>query len=98
MKLEVREIKQVIDAVFDHILDDLKIETLTINGEVDFYWEVPNDTLFDAKNDPPELSIGRLSDDWDFLRRILDNPTEASSLMLTHAAPLLRYLGEKIGQ
>ena len=96
--LELRDLKRVIDAIFDHMLDELKIERVAIDTGVDLYWEVPSAALYDVKANLPELSIGRLSDDWEFLRRILTNSDEALAIMLTHAAPLLRHVGEKIGQ
>jgi hypothetical protein len=47
---------------------------------------------------PSELDIGQLFDDLEFLLKTLDNEEQAVSLMFVHLAPLLRYVGEKVGQ
>ena len=98
MELEIRDLKKVTDAIFDHIINDLKIETFTIEERKDFYWNVPSDRLFAVIEAPPQLDVGRLTDDWDFLKPILKDKAQAVALMMVHVAPLLRSMGEKIGQ
>lgn len=49
------------------------------------------------KNDPTELNVGQLHDDWRLLTKIA-NRDEAVAYMLIHLAPLLRYIGEEVGQ
>jgi hypothetical protein len=82
--------------IFDHISNDLKVEKLAIKGDQDFYWDVPTGELYAVKKAQPQLDVGRLSDDWDFLKAILNDGRV--SLMLIHVAPLLRYIGQEIGQ
>jgi hypothetical protein len=98
VELDVRELKRAIDAIFDHIGRDLKIEKLKLKEDQDFYWEVPSDKLHAVKEAPPKLDVGRLSDDWEFLESIAKDKDQAVALMLIHVAPLLRYIGERIGQ
>lgn len=98
MELEVRDLKKVTDAIFDHIINDLKVEKFTIQDVKDFYWEVPSDKLFAVTEAQPELDVGRLSDDWGFLESILKDKDHAVALMMIHVAPLLRHIGEEIGQ
>ena len=98
VKLDIRELKKAVDAIFDHILNDVKVESLTIKDDRDFYWEVPSDKLFAVKETPPELDVGRLVDDWEFLQSVCHDKEQAVALMLTHVAPLLRHIGEEIGQ
>ncbi len=97
-ELDIRELKKAVDAIFDHILNDVKVEKLTIKDDRDFYWEVPSDKLFAVKDAPPELDVGRLVDDWEFLQSVCRDKQQAVALMLIHAAPLLRHIGEEIGQ
>jgi hypothetical protein len=94
----VLELKRVVDIIFAHLVEDLKIEEVPIDSEHDFYWEVPSDKLFAVSESPKELDIGCLSDDWEFLKRVLSHPEEGRTVMLQHAAPLLRYIAETIGQ
>lgn len=98
MELEIRDLKKVTDAIFDHIINDLKIEKFTIEEKKDFYWNVPSDKLFAVTDPQPQLDVGRLSDDWEFLEPILKDKIQAVALMMMHVAPLLRHMGEEIGQ
>jgi hypothetical protein len=97
-ELDIRELKAIVDAIFDHIINDVKVEKLTVKGDRDFYWDVPADKLYAVKEAQPQLDVGKLADDWDFLQAILKDKSQAVALMLIHAAPLLRHIGEEIGQ
>jgi hypothetical protein len=97
-ELDIRGLKKVIDAIFDHIINDVKVEKLTVKGDRDFYWEVPSDKLYDVKEAPPQLDVGKLTDDWEFLQSISKDKDQAVALMLIHVAPLLRHIGQEIGQ
>ena len=97
-ELDIRELRKTVDAIFDHILNDVKVEKLTIKDDRDFYWEVPSDKLFAVKDARPQLDVGRLADDWEFLQSVCRDKQQAVALMLIHAAPLLRHIGEEIGQ
>lgn len=97
-ELDIRELKAVIDAIFDHIIHDVKVEKLTIKDEQDFYWDVPSNELYSVKGRQPQLEVGKLADDWEFLQAILKDKDQAVALMLIHAAPLLRQIGQEIGQ
>lgn len=97
MELDIRTLKKAIDEIFEHIATDLKVERLPLKEDQDFYWEVPSDKLYDVKA-TPQLDIGRLSDDWEFLEPLARDKSQAIALMLIHVAPLLRHIGEKIRQ
>jgi hypothetical protein len=97
-ELDFRALKKVIDSILDHLTNDLKIENLPLKDDQDFYWEVPSDELHAVKEAQPQLDVGRLRDDWEFLQSVAKDPGQASSLMLIHVAPLLRHIGEKVGQ
>jgi hypothetical protein len=94
--VEVDKLRYVVDAIFDHISNKLGIKSIDI--EENFYWNVDSQSLFKTKEKPLETDLGSLHDDWGFLREILNDEDQAVALMLVHAAPLLRYIGEKIGQ
>lgn len=98
VELDIRELKTVIDAIFDHIINDVKVEKLTVQGDRDFYWDVPADKLYAVKEAPPQLDVGKLADDWEFLQAILKDKSQSVALMLIHVAPLLRHIGQEIGQ
>ncbi len=92
--MEIEKLRVITNLIFDHIRDDLKIEEVSLDK--DFYWGIPTELLYDVEK-PNDLDMGQLSDDLEFLSKI-ENKEEAVSIMFTHLAPLLRYIGEKVGQ
>lgn len=97
-KVDLQNLKKIVDAILDRMINKLKVNEVTIEKEQDLYWDVPSEGLFLVIEDQPKLVIGSLSDDWEFLQCILEDSDGGVSLMLIHVAPLLRYIGEKIGQ
>ena len=98
VELDIRQLKMAVDAILDHIISDLKIERLLIEDGSDYYWEVPWDKLYSVKESSPELDVGRLADDLEFLRSVPGNKDQAVALMLVHVAPLLRHIGQIVGK
>lgn len=95
--IKLDELRQIINLIFDHIKEDLKIEDCPLTEN--YYWDVSDDLLYAIDKDAEPPSVGSLQDDWDFLKPLLSQDrNQAVSLMLIHAAPLLRYIGRKIGQ
>ena len=92
--LSCRDLKKVVDAIFDRLLAGSSDITVPIPESMDFYWEVPNNHLHDVAGAQPQLDVGRLSDDWEFLTQLLNDDEQAVRFMLVHVAPLLRFLGE----
>jgi len=45
---------------------------------------------------PSDLTVGQLSDDFDFVKLVRRGQTADVSYNLVHIAPLLRYIGETI--
>jgi hypothetical protein len=94
--LDVQLLRSAVVAILDHI-EEMGIREVPIADEADFYWDVSDEDLFKVHARQPILGVGRLSDDMEFLESVAKDPSLAVSLLLIHAAPLLRYLGEKIG-
>jgi hypothetical protein len=94
--IELKQIRSAINAVLDHLVDDLGIEKVAIDEADDFYWECPAPQVYDSSKKPIELETGRLTDDVDFVKLIQRGHCSDVSYNLVHVAPLLRYLGEKI--
>ena len=63
----------------------------------DYYWDVPNDQIYDMGRNTFNLDVGSLVDDWDFVSNLLDKETDPVIIQLTEVAPLLRYIGEVVG-
>lgn len=88
--------RTVINRILDHIAHDLGHEVVILDK--DSYWDVDDDERYEFTKSPEKFGHGQLEDDWQFLSSILDDKDQAVSLMLIHAAPLLRRIGEQIGR
>ncbi|MGH8032397.1 MAG: hypothetical protein ACREO8_08560 [Luteimonas sp.] len=97
-EIDIAKLRQIANLIFDHVIDDLGVKTVPISSETDFYWEVPSDQIFAVGEDQPRLDVGRLTDDEEFLASLVNNKERAVALMFIHLAPLLRFLGTKVGQ
>jgi hypothetical protein len=97
-EIELKRIKTAVNAVLDHLIEDLGIEKIAIDDADDFYWECPAPEMYDSSRKPVELDAGRLSDDVDFVNLIQRGQCGDVAYNLVHVAPLLRYVGEKIRQ
>jgi hypothetical protein len=96
--INLLELRKVTNAILDHIIEDLEINKLPLKDTADFYWEVPSERLYTVHEEQPQLDVGRLSDDLEFLSIITQDKQQAVALMLSHLAPILRYIGEEIGE
>jgi len=96
--IQIEHLREVLSMILDHIIHDLKVEAVPIQASQDFYWDMDQSDLYNVRNVKPVLDLGRLSDDWGFLANMSSDRGEAVALMLIHAAPLLRYIGEKIAK
>ncbi len=95
MQIDLAELKQVIDRLFNHIMETRGVKSFEFEKEN--YWNIPSRDVYESE-DPKELDIGSLSDDWEFLSKLLQPENQPVAYQLTQLAPLLRYLGERLGE
>jgi hypothetical protein len=95
-EIELRVLKNSVNAVLDHLVEDLGLEKVKIADEEDFYWNCEAPGAYDKSKKPIDLGVGRLSDDVDFMRKIRRGQSADISYNLIHVAPLLLYIAEKI--
>ena len=91
MNIELNVLKDTINTIFDEMKAD-GIESIKL--DFDFYWNVPAESLYDIYNDPQQLDIGQLEDDY----RTLCEAKEKDILVrynLKNISAILRYLAEK---
>jgi hypothetical protein len=94
-KISIAELRSIVNDLLLHV-ERVAGPEVTIDS--DFYWDLPSPELWDvSKNIPKVDEIGRLTDDLHFLRVMKDTVEYGPSVNLIHAAPLLRYIGEKVG-
>jgi len=88
------------------IVNDLLEHAERVHGpeftlDHDYFWAIDSDRALDVLTPVTEVNeVGSLGDSWEFLLGMLDTDIkeDGPSSMLMHAAPLLRYIGEKIGR
>lgn len=94
--IDLKVLKNAVNAVLDHLIEDKVLERVSIAETEDFYWDYMVPEMYDTTKKPAELSVGRLSDDADFVKLVYRGQSADISYNLVHIAPLLRYLAEKI--
>jgi hypothetical protein len=95
-EINLKVLKSAVNAVLDHLVEDLGIENVAIEDEKDFYWDCPYPKMHDVSMQLSDLTVGQLSDDFDFVKLIRRGESGDISYNLVHIAPLLRYIGERI--
>lgn len=63
MQIDLSELKQVIDRLFNHIMETRGVESFEFEKEN--YWNIPSKDVYNIE-DPKEFDIGILYDDWEF--------------------------------
>ena len=96
VEIKLSELRTVVNRILDHIEHNLGRTSVKLDQ--DSYWDVASGERYDFTKSPENFEHGQLQDDWEFLSSILKDKDQAVALMLIHAAPLLRYLGEEVGQ
>lgn len=93
--IDLRQLRTVTLRLLDHLIETQGIDGVILDRT--FYWNVPDDSLFDMSEDPSELNVGSLIDDWGFISGLLDQEEEPVAYQLTEIAPIIRYLGQIVG-
>ncbi len=96
VEIKLSELRLVVNRILDHIEHDLGL--LSVKLDQDDYWDVTDGERYDFTKSPENFGHGQLHDDWEFLSSILKDKDQAVALMLIHVAPLLRCIGEEVGQ
>jgi hypothetical protein len=94
LEIEIAELRLMLNRILDHIEHDLGKARITVDQ--DDYWDVADEERYDFTRSPRNFEHGQLGDDWEFLSAILKDKDQAVALMLLHAAPLLRCIGEQV--
>jgi hypothetical protein len=95
-EINLKILKQAVNSVLDHLIEDLNLEAVPIEDGKDFYWDCPAAQMYNLSIEPTELTVGRLSDDAHFIRLIQRGQSGDISYNLVHVAPLLRYIAETV--
>ncbi|MFZ6776006.1 hypothetical protein ACO0LD_04180 [Undibacterium sp. Ji83W] len=92
--INIAELRSIINSILSHVEDDLQLKEVDLTE--DYYWAMPDDSLYAVLEDAKPPNIGSLCDDLEFIKPLLHDKTHAFPLMLIHVAPLLEYLALNI--
>ena len=94
--ISLKDLEKIVCLIFKNLESELMNDNVELDH--DFYYHIPLDETYKISEGDPEVLVGQLYDDWDFLESILEDNEQGVSLMLDHVAPLLRYIAFKINQ
>jgi len=90
------DLRRIINELLEHVED---VSGPNLKLEQDYYWCLDNEVAYDVTTPVLQVTlVGSLGDSWEFLSNMLGSNIreQGPSLMLTHVAPLLQYIGEKV--
>ncbi len=61
----------------------------------DYYWDIAKEKRFNPYEEPKELTLGQLTDDWNEINNILKKQNPPISYALVWVAAILRVIGEE---
>jgi hypothetical protein len=92
VRVTTSELRRVLEVLLVHLESTSQSE---FEVQEDFYWAVPAGASYDAYEQPTELTIGQLSDDWTRLQAIGEGKAEPLGYALVWASTVIRAIGEK---
>jgi len=90
LKITVEELRSVCLLLLEH-LDDVAKGTCEL--DVDMFWSIPKEDLYNVYAEPEEFTIGQVSESWEFLGRLLADPDHMVGYGLVWLADVLRAIG-----
>ncbi len=85
-----------LDLLFKVVLDNLKRSNIKeLSFEDDNYWSVPSEDM-GSFPDKPELEVGSLHDDINFLKSLIEENYQTDFLELERLASLLKFMSKKL--
>lgn len=92
-KVTVRELRQVSNLLFDYLE---KCGHHSIELEKDYYWIISETERYDPYNEPRNVYLGQLYDDWHDLQDIINSESSPIAHHLVRLSSILSYIGERI--
>ncbi|MGB8665085.1 MAG: hypothetical protein WCD24_10050 [Serratia inhibens] len=91
MNIEINKLEEILTT----ILKELKTRGIdSVPLDADFYWNVPSETIYDPYNEPSQLDIGQLEDDYEMLLNA-ESKGKLVGYNLKNLSSILRYIAEK---
>ncbi len=64
-------------------------------SDQDLYWNITDEELYDPYKKPVDLTMGSLTDDWEFLQKVMSGERDMIDYDLCKLAAIMRHLGSK---
>jgi len=94
MNLRISDLRKATERLLTHLEETGRDE---VSLSLDYYWDIPRELRYDNYEQPSDLSLRQLTDDWVELQKILDGKNAPSVYALVWLASLLRAVGEEFG-
>jgi len=94
--VNISELRSIVNGLLEHVE---KVQGPEFRLENDYFWELSSDAIYNMQKEITKVDeVGSLGDSWEFLFNMRGEniKEQGPALMLTHVAPLLRYIGEKV--
>jgi len=87
---------ETIKIITDNLLNKLRSKNeINLTFEDDWYWVVPEDSLTNLSVQP-DLEVGSIKDDIDFLNSLVDEDYDTNFLELERLSALFRFLSVQL--
>jgi hypothetical protein len=93
MSIRVAELRLISEKLFAY-LEDQGVESF--DTAVDYYWDIPKEQMYNPYQNPFELDLGQLTDDWYELQKLLDPERQPVVRDFVWLAAILRAIGEHL--
>jgi hypothetical protein len=95
-KINLDKLMHVISSLVEAYKKDSGDSDLCIPEKECLYWAVTPTEFLVYDTEKPVLGVGDLSDDWEFLEKMMNSNNDTVALMMCHAYPLLAYITRNI--
>jgi hypothetical protein len=93
MQVSVSELRTISEQLFLH-LENTGYNS--VDNSTDYYWNIPTEFRYNPYEEPKELDLGQLTDDWENLHKILEGTTDPIGYALVWLSTVLRAVGETV--
>ncbi|MCP4608498.1 MAG: hypothetical protein GY845_07275 [Planctomycetes bacterium] len=91
MHIKLADLRSISEKLFTY-LESQGVESLDV--KVDYYWHIPKEQIYDPYQEPSELDLGQLTDDWCELQKLLDTDSQPITYCFVWLAAILRAIDE----
>lgn len=90
-QISERRLREAFDLLMRHVAARSAADRIVIRN--DAFWSIPVSSLNDIYSEPPELTIGTVSEAWHSLEAMVDNETKVVGYGLVWLADVIRAVG-----